>query len=77
LVTDWDNFLSAKISQKTVNGSLKDNFILLLVYTKYDKPGQFRRTIDLTNTQDKGEEEVIATIRYFYTLSNALETKTE
>ena len=65
LVTGWDNFLKAYIEEKPVALRLRDNFVLVIEFTKDDPTKGFRRFIKLTNTQNKSEEDIIAAIRFF------------
>jgi hypothetical protein len=65
LVTGWDNFIKAHLTQKQVLFSIQDNFILVVDYRKEGKPGQLRRTIPLTNTQNQSEEDVLAAVKFF------------
>ena len=66
LVTNWQYFIDAKVTQADKLWTLQDNFILLINYT--DGEGKkYRSKIPLTNNQDKSEEEIIAAIRYFRT----------
>lgn len=69
LITDWDNFQHASLAQKpkTRIVELQDNFILTVEFRKDGKI--LRRTIPLTNTQNRSEEDVVAAVQYFYKLS--------
>lgn len=68
LVTGWDKFLKAYIKEKPVTLSWRDNFLLVIEFTKADPSKGFRRFIKLTNTQNKSEEEIIEAIRFFWKL---------
>jgi hypothetical protein len=68
LVTNWDNFVTANITQQEITGSIADNFVLVIDYYKPDAEGYFERRIPLTNTQTKSEEEIIAAINFFLEL---------
>jgi hypothetical protein len=68
LVTDWENFVSANITQKEITGSIRDNFILVIDYYNTEEQSYHERTIPLTDTQTKSEEEIIAAINFFYEL---------
>jgi hypothetical protein len=68
LVTRWANFLNAYITQKEKVLSISDNFILVVEYRKDSSDKGFRRTIPLTNTQNKSEEEVQEALQFFWTL---------
>lgn len=66
LITDWDNFRQASVTQDARPGAINDRFVLVLDYQVPGKAGIFRRQIPLENIQDKSEEEIIAAIRFFY-----------
>jgi hypothetical protein len=63
LITNWDHFIDALVTQKEIPGSIQDNFILII--RSSDGVKLYKDTIPLRNTQDKAEEEIIAAIRYF------------
>ncbi len=65
LVTGWDNFIKATLSQKPMLLDIRDNFVLLVDYRKEGVMGQQRRTIPLTNTQNQSEEDVMAAVKFF------------
>jgi hypothetical protein len=65
-VTDWDHFVSARVTQaKAKFMSFQDNFVLQMEYEKPDDANIYRSTIPLGNTQNKSEEEVIAAIKKY------------
>ena len=66
LLTSWDNFIDAAVTQEEKLLMIQDNFLLFIKYYKEGSPGYFGRKIPLTNTQDKAEEEIIAAIRFYY-----------
>ena len=66
LLTSWDNFIDAAITQDEKLLMIQDNFLLFIKYYKDGSPGYFGRKIPLTNTQDKAEEEIIAAIKFYY-----------
>jgi hypothetical protein len=66
LLTRWQNLLNAYIDQKEIVLSIQDNFILVLEYMKDGYEQGFRRTIPLTNTQNKSEEEVLEAVKFFW-----------
>ncbi len=68
LVAGWDKMIKAYIRQRQVTGQWQDNFILVLEYRKDVLVSGFRRKIQLTNTQNKSEEEIIEAIRFFWHL---------
>ncbi|RYZ88144.1 MAG: hypothetical protein EOP04_10010 [Proteobacteria bacterium] len=68
LMTDWDHFISARVEQILDAGDIGDNFVLYLKYTK-SEGGVYRKSIPLSNTQNKAEEEVIAAIKCFSSCS--------
>ena len=66
LVTNWNNFINAYISQKPKLLSIQDNFILVVEYHKHNMSDGFRRNIPLTNTQNKSEEDVLEAVLFFW-----------
>jgi hypothetical protein len=72
LVTGWEYFIDAEVTQKKVTGSIKDNVILLFRY--YDTPKAFiyNLEIPLSDTQDKAAEEIIEAIDFYYNSSRHL-----
>jgi hypothetical protein len=67
LVTGWANFLNAYVSQKDKMVQIQDNFILVVEYRKGPQQG-VRRKIPLTNTQNKSEEEVLAAVKFYWSI---------
>ncbi len=65
LVTNWENFIDAYISQKKKIFSIQDNFIMVVEFLKDSSTG-IRRQIPLTNTQNKSEEDVFDAIKFFW-----------
>ncbi|HVF96410.1 MAG TPA: hypothetical protein VM871_03770 [Flavisolibacter sp.] len=63
-ITNWDNFVDARLAQDEIVISIQDNFVLFVRYKK-NEGGIYQRKFPLTNTQDKAEEEIIAAIRFF------------
>lgn len=68
-VTTWEAFVHVRLSQREKPESLQDDFILLIRYRR--DGGIYERTIPLTNSQDKAEEEILAAIRSFHERSVA------
>ncbi len=70
-VTDWKHFKGAAAKQMPLGiGRISDNVILTVEYYKDSTVhGFYKKTIPLTNTQNKSEEEIIAAIEFFYRLS--------
>ena len=68
LLTTWDNFIDAVVTQEDKILMIQDNFLLFIKYYKEGSQGYFGRKIPLTNTQDKAEEEIIAAIKFYYRL---------
>lgn len=68
LVTAWNKFLNAFIKEKPLTLQWRDNFLLVIEFTKEDPTKGFRRLIKLTNTQNKSEEDIIAAIKFFWQL---------
>lgn len=64
-ITAWPNFIDASFKDEPKTGSIQENFILYIYYVK--SAGELHEVrFKLGNTQNRGEEEVIAAIRYFY-----------
>ncbi|ANE51935.1 hypothetical protein [Flavisolibacter tropicus] len=72
LVTDWNRFYDAVVRDKMQAGSYNDNFVLDLRYYAFDYSLLCTESIPLTNTQDKGEEEIIEAISFYKNLSKEL-----
>jgi hypothetical protein len=68
LVTSWQNFAEAFVTQLYTGRQISDNFVLIIRYYKEGITGNFRMTIPLTNTQNKSEEEILEAIQRFYGL---------
>jgi hypothetical protein len=66
LLTTWDKFIKAYITQKEVVMTIRDNFLLVVEYVKDDPKKGYRRKIALTNTQNKSEEDIMAAIQFFF-----------
>ena len=76
LVTNWNNFVSAKFIDQAPQLSksslgFSDQFFIALRYRKTADAALYERKIPLTNTQDKSEEEIMAAIRFYYKKSQA------
>ena len=69
LITSWDRFIDARLTQDLVPGSIKDNFIILIRYYGHDPAEAYWSKIPLSNTQDKADEEIIAAIDFYYKAS--------
>ncbi len=65
LLAPWDKFIKAYITQKETVMTIRDNFLLVIEFTKEDPKKGYRKKIALTNTQNKSEEDIIEAIRYF------------
>lgn len=65
LVTDWKMFYDAVVQEKSKVGSYRDNFILDLRYYSADYSLIYTKSIPLSNTQDKAEEDIIAAIQFY------------
>lgn len=66
LVTNWPGFINAYITQKKTVISIQDNFLLVVEFLNRENKKVMRRTIPLTNTQNKSEEEVKKAISFFW-----------
>jgi hypothetical protein len=76
LVTNWNNFVSARFIDQAPQLSsnslgISDQFFIAIRYRKVDSSNCFEQKIALTNTQDKSEEEILAAIRFYYKNSAA------
>jgi hypothetical protein len=69
LVTSWSLYYDAVVQDDSDVGSFKDNFVLNLRYYSANYSLLYTRSIPLTNTQDKSEEEIIEAIRFYYAAS--------
>jgi len=68
-VTDWNNFIAAKINQLEMrSGGWEDRNELAVEYYKGTEGDVYKKTIALLSTQNKSGEEIIAAIEYFYEL---------
>jgi hypothetical protein len=65
LITSWEKYISSKVTQEEILGSLKDNFVLLIEYYKVAVGTNYICKISLTNTQNKSEEDIIAAINNY------------
>ena len=65
-ITDWSHFVHAGFTEIPVTGGYKDNFVLIVEYSKAGIEGYFRSTIALTDTENKSEEAVVAAINFFF-----------
>ena len=66
LVTDWEHFADIKLCEEERGLRINDNFYLMIRYTKSGEHGLFGRKIKMSNTQDKGDEEIVAAVRRIY-----------
>lgn len=70
LVTDWNNFIDARVTQDDENRRIPfdvtDRFMLVIRYGKIGHTGYFVRRIPMTPVMDKSEEEIIAAIKFYY-----------
>ncbi|MFL5811049.1 MAG: hypothetical protein ACJ749_16125 [Flavisolibacter sp.] len=71
LLTNWKNFVSVQVVEKEVVGSYQDHFVLEINYYK-ENLGEYVRSIPMSNTQDKSEEEIIEAISGFQNLATRL-----
>ncbi|MBI3139267.1 MAG: hypothetical protein HYZ15_11850 [Sphingobacteriales bacterium] len=72
LVTTWANLRHAALTQRNKKYMFEqgDNFVLLLDYQSPAAAKLVRRSIPLTNTQNKSEEEVLAAVKWFWAAYN-------
>jgi hypothetical protein len=71
LLTDWDHFKREEFIDELPlpsgnNPGVNDKFFLMIKYYKDGYPGYYGRKIQLTNSQDKSEEEIFAAIKFYY-----------
>jgi hypothetical protein len=71
LITDWDHFISEEFIDElpfSSRGSPRttDQFFLMIKYYKDGYSGYYGRKIQLTDDQDKAEEEIIAAVKFYY-----------
>lgn len=66
MVTNWTLYYDAVVADKRDAASFRDNFVLDLRYYSPDYSLMHTRSIPLTNSQDKSEEEIIQAIRLYY-----------
>ena len=67
-ITAWPNFVDAMYKDEPQPGGITDNYMLYIYYLKNGT--DFHEVkFKLGDTQNRGEEEVIAAIRYFYVQS--------
>lgn len=69
LVTNWENFLQAEISEDRMLNTDPQGPVLLLYYRKEGHPGQYKMTIPFSELDDQSEEAVLEAIRRYYALS--------
>lgn len=65
LITDWSNFESAIITEAEIPGSTKDTFILVVQYYVPANGKYYISNLRMSDSQDKSEEEIMASINYF------------
>jgi len=67
LITDWDHFYTAAFEQLPLKRlRVSEKNVLIVHYRKDGIAGSFRSTVPLTNTQNKSEEAVVESIRFYY-----------
>lgn len=66
LITDWKHFISVKFTEEEKAFRISDNFVLLLEYFKPNEPNSFIIKINLGNTQNKSEEEIVEAVRFYH-----------
>ncbi len=70
LKTNWDNFISAEVTEMPVTGSYQDHFVLLVRYYNEAENGDFESQIPMQDTYDKSGEEVVDAIKKIYEAAN-------
>ena len=66
LITDWKLFYDAVVFEKPRGRRIKDSFVLDLRYYSSDYSLIYTKRIPLTNFQDKGDEEILEAIQFYY-----------
>ena len=66
LVTYWKLFYDAVVFEKPRGRRIKDSFVLDLRYYSSDYSLIYTKRIPLTNFQDKGDEEILEAIQFYY-----------
>ena len=68
LVTGWSNLIKFYLTQEKKKSfyNILDNFILVVEFSDTDPQKGIRKKIPLTNTQNKSEEDVLATVDFFW-----------
>lgn len=70
LVTDWKHFKSAKTDQLPLGvGDPRDKVVLIVYFYNDKRDKLFEQKIRLYNTLNKSEEQILAAIETFYSLS--------
>jgi hypothetical protein len=65
LVTNWETYYKAYISEDQKLASISDNFVLIIKCYDAEKEKFYERKIKLSNTQSKSEEAIIGAINYY------------
>ncbi len=67
-LTTWANLRNVALTQREKKYMFEpgDNFVLLLDYQPPGAAKPVRRSLPLTNTQNKSEEEVLAAVKWFW-----------
>lgn len=65
LITIWQNFVRAYITQEEIPGSLNDNFRLIIEYYVPEKGMNYITKLKMSSSQDKSEEQIMAAIKDF------------
>ena len=65
LITTWQNFVSGYITALEQPGSLMDSFVLVLEYYTPEKGIVYRINLNMDDSQDKSDNEIMDAIKYF------------
>ncbi|MDB5201357.1 MAG: hypothetical protein JWQ27_766 [Ferruginibacter sp.] len=66
LITDWQHFANAHVSEEDRTMTFRDNFVLIVHYRKDGYEGFYKSTIPLTSTQDKTQEQILEAVYGWY-----------
>ena len=69
LVTNWDTFYNATLTEDQKLASISDNFVIVIKCFDAQKNKYYDRKIKLSNTQSKSEEAIIAAIKHYNKLA--------
>ena len=65
MITNWTDFFDAHIFEREVAGSYEDHFVLVIEYYKDKGETLVVHEINMSDSFDKSEEQIIAAIKFF------------